>query len=146
MKFKDMTEKDIKTFSKIYKNKSLSWDDRMKSLMKLTGKSERTVRKWASEKLNLNEKQDTISAEYEQAKSRKFDKKKKRFIITWAQNNTPVHKEFFENLIAYAKHISADVHVIAGRYRNPTSIWSSDQEEEEKWDSRVQNIPRCKQA
>ena len=139
MRFKDMTEKDIKIFSKIYKNKDLSWDYRMKKLMKLTGKSERTVRVWASKKLNLNEKQETISVEYEQAKNRKFDKKKKKFIITWAQNNTPVHKEFFENLTAYAKHISADIHVIAGRYRNPTSIWSSDQEEEEKWDSRVQN-------
>ena len=95
-----MTERDIKRFSKIYKDKSLPWDDRMKKLMDLTGKSERTVRIWASKKLNLNEKQDKLSVEYEQAKSRKFDKKKKRFIITWAQNNTPVHREFFENLTA----------------------------------------------
>lgn len=138
MRFKDMTEKDIKRFSKIYKDKSLSWDDRMKALMKLTGKSERTVRKWASEKLELNEKKETLSAEYKQAKKRTFNKKKKKFIITWAQNNTPVHKEFFENLTAYAKHINADVHVIAGRYKNPTSIWSSEQEEEERWDTRVQ--------
>ena len=138
MRFKDMTKSDIKRFSEIYKDKDLSWDDRMKKLMKLTGKSERTVRVWASKKLNLNEKQESISAEYEQAKSRKFDKKKKKFIITWAQNNTPVHKEFFENLTSYAKHISADIHVIAGRYKNPTSMWSSGQEEEEKWDTRVQ--------
>ena len=73
-----MTEKDIKAFSKIYKNKDLSWDERMKKLMNLTGKSERTVRVWASKKLNLNEKQETISVEYEQAKNRKFDKKKKK--------------------------------------------------------------------
>ena len=111
MRFKDMTEKDIKAFSKIYKNKDLSWDERMKRLMKLTGKSERTVRVWASKKLNLNEKQETLSVEYEQAKNRKFDKKKKKFIITWAQNNTPVHKEFFENLTANRSYV---VHAIDG--------------------------------
>jgi len=140
MKFKDMTKSDIKLFSEIYRNKDLAWDDRMKSLMDLVGKSERTVRKWASEKFKLNESQDSPkSEEYIKAKKRIFDKKKKRFIITWAQNNTPIHKKFFHNLTEYAKFINADIHVIAGRYRNPTSIWSSEQKEEESWPKEVQS-------
>ena len=140
MKFKDMTKSDIKLFSEIYRNKDLTWDDRMKSLMDLVGKSERTVRKWASEKFKLNESQDPPkSEEYLKAKKRIFDKKKKRFIITWAQNNTPIHKKFFNNLTEYAKFINADIHVIAGRYRNPTSIWSSEQKEEESWPKEVQS-------
>jgi len=140
MKFKDMTKSDIKLFSEIYRNKDLAWDDRMKSLMDLVGKSERTVRKWASEKFKLNESQDSPkSEEYLKAKKRIFDKKKKRFIITWAQNNTPIHKKFFHNLTEYAKFINADIHVIAGRYRNPTSIWSSEQKEEESWPKEVQS-------
>jgi hypothetical protein len=126
MKFKDMTKSQKKRFVEIYKNKELAWDDRMKLLMKLTGKSERTVRRWASERLELSEKEEPISEQYEEAKKRVFNKDKKRFIITWAQNNTPVHKKFFCNLTEYAKHIDADIHVIAGRYRNPTSIWSED--------------------
>jgi hypothetical protein len=133
MKFKDMSDKDKKKFVQIYKNKSISWDERMKLLMKLTNKSERTVRKWASEKLELSEKEEQVSPQYEEAKKRVFDKKKKRFIITWAQNNTPVHKKFFHNLVEYSKHIDADIHVIAGRYKNPTSIWSLAQEAEERW-------------
>ncbi len=33
----------------------------------------------------------------------------------------------------YAKFIDADIHIIAGRYKNPTSIWSNTQEEQEYW-------------
>lgn len=138
MKFEDMKPDQKKRFVEIYKSKEFSWDERMKRLMKLTGKSERTVRRWASKKLELSEKEEQISEQYEEAKKRVFDKDKKRFIITWAQNNTPVHKQFFYNLTQYAKHIDADIHVIAGRYRNPTSIWSDDQKEEERWSSIVE--------
>tara|TARA_B100000927_G_scaffold186027_2_gene149839 strand:+ start:177 stop:1856 length:1680 start_codon:yes stop_codon:yes gene_type:complete len=133
MKFKDMTDEDIQYFAEVYKNKKLSWDERMQVLMEFTGKSERTVRKWASQKLKLSEKDDVVSPEYEKAKTRTFNKKKKRFIITWAQNNTPVHLKFFNNLIEYSKYIKADIHVMAGRYKNPTSIWTMGQQEEEKW-------------
>jgi hypothetical protein len=133
MKFKEMSKKDKERFAKIYKDKSVSWDKRMKALMDFTGKSERTVRKWASEKLGLAEKEETISEQYQEAQKREFNKDKTRFIITWAQNNTPVHHEFFQNLVKYAEFIDADVHVIAGRYKNPTSIWSNEQEEEETW-------------
>ena len=138
MNFKDMTKSDIKRFTKIYKDKDLSWDKRMEKLMKLTGKSERTVRKWASEKLNLSEKKESIPEEYIKAQKRIFNKKKKKFIVTWAQNNTPVNERFFKNLIKYSKHIDADIHVIAGRYKNPTSVWSDEQEEDERWDEMVQ--------
>jgi len=34
---------------------------------------------------------------------------------------------------AYAKHIDADIHIILGRYKNPTSIFSEDQQNEEFW-------------
>jgi hypothetical protein len=133
MKFKNMTDDEKKYFAEVYKNKKLSWDERMQVLMEFTGKSERTVRKWASEKLNLSEKEEVGSPEYEEAKQRVFNAKKKRFIITYAQNNTPVHQKFFHNLVTYAEHIDADIHVIAGRYKNPTSIWTMGQAEEEKW-------------
>ena len=131
MKFNELPE-ETKTLAKtIYTDKNLSWDDRMKQLTELFGKSERTVRKWCSEKLGFKEKIDIEPEQYESAKRRKTDKTKKRFIITWAQNNTPVHYGFFKNIEAYAKHIDADIHVIAGRYKNPTSL--SDERTEETW-------------
>jgi hypothetical protein len=137
MKFKDLTESDKKYAHDIYTNKDMSWDDRMLKLMDFFGKSERTVRKWCSERLNFKEKTEIEPEQYVKAKERKFDKNKKRFIITWAQNNTPVHSGLLKNIEAYADYIGADIHVIAGRYKNPTSIWSQAQQDEETWDKLV---------
>ncbi len=96
MKFKELTDEVIEQAKKIYTDKSMSWDDRMNVLVKLFGRSERTVRKWCSEKLNFKEKTEVEPEQYTQAKSKVFDKEKKRFIITWAQNNTPVHGKFLK--------------------------------------------------
>jgi hypothetical protein len=137
MKFKDLKEDEEKLefFKATYKDKSIPYDNRIDILRELTGKSERTVRKWASEKLGLGERVEIDSPELKKAKGRVFDPTKKRFIITWAQNNTPVHERFLINLKAYAKHINADIHVIAGRYKNPTSVFTD--KHHERWDPRV---------
>jgi len=58
------------------------------------------------------------------AKGKKLDKKKDTFIITWAQNATPVHSNLMSNIKKYAKHLDAGLHVVAGRYSNPTSIFT----------------------
>jgi hypothetical protein len=131
MKFNELTPEEITQAKQIYINKDLSWDERMKQLMDFFGKSERTVRKWCSEKLGFKEKQDIECEQYEAAKKRKVDKSKKRFIITWAQNNTEVHDDFLKNIKAYAKHIDAAIHVIAGRYKNPTSL--NEENDEDYW-------------
>jgi len=130
MKFKELTDEQIAQAKKIYWNTEISWDDRMKQLMDLFGKSERTVRKWCSEKLKFKEQPEPDDSEqYETAKLKKHDKTKSRFLITWAQNNTPVNGKFFDNMKAYAEFIGADIHVMAGRYKNPTSVFEdSDQE------------------
>jgi hypothetical protein len=53
MKFKDLTEQQIDKAKGIYLNKELSWDNRMKLLMDLFDRSERTVRVWCSKKLKF---------------------------------------------------------------------------------------------
>ncbi len=55
------------------------------------------------------------------------------FVITWAQNATPVNEPFFKALLAYCDHNSAELVVIPGRYKNPTSRWSSSQANDEIW-------------
>jgi hypothetical protein len=55
MRFKELTSEKIEQARKIYLDKSLSWDTRMKQLMDLFGRSERTVRKWCSERLKFKE-------------------------------------------------------------------------------------------
>jgi hypothetical protein len=56
----------------------------------------------------------------------------KRYIITAAQNATPVHALFLETLRAAAKRLGAELVVIPLRYKNPTqprrwSQWARDQ-------------------
>jgi hypothetical protein len=123
MKFEELTPEQISDLSEIYWNRNLAWDERMKQLSQYLGKSERTVQSWVS-KLGITEKSIQESPELIKAKERKFNKRKKRFIITWAQNDTPVHNAFVSNIEEYAKFINADIHVIAGRYKNPTSVFS----------------------
>lgn len=70
------------------------------------------------------------------AAKREYDKEKKIFIITYAQNHTPVHKDFLENIELYANFLNASIHVIAGRYKNPTSVFTDHAFED--WDPCVQ--------
>lgn len=61
----------------------------------------------------------------------------KRYIITAAQNATPVHEAFWEGLQTAAKHSGAELLVIPLRYRNPTSKWLKTDEEDDWWASAV---------
>jgi hypothetical protein len=56
-----------------------------------------------------------------------------RFLITSAQNATPVHAAFFETLTRAAQHLGAELIVIPLRYRNPTSRWTAGQDSDEWW-------------
>jgi len=134
MKFDELTQEDKNYFKKVYYDKSIKWDERIALLKEYASVSRRTIQKWIS-KLGLTEKEEAESPELLKAKERKFNKNKRKFIVTWAQNNTPVHERFFNNLQAYAAHINADIHVIAGRYKNPTSVFTD--RNYDQWHHRV---------
>lgn len=80
------------------------------------------------------QEETTVDQDFEKAKQKKFDSKKTRFIFTWGQQNTPIHEQFLGNIEAYAEHIDADIHVIAGKYKNPTSLEASEQQKQEAKD------------
>lgn len=63
--------------------------------------------------------------DFKEAQKKQHDNSKKRFIVSWGQSDTPVHKPFLKNIEAYAKEIDADILIVAGRYKNPTSLASS---------------------
>lgn len=65
----------------------------------------------------------TGGADYEKARNRETIKAR-RYIITSAMNGTPVFAEFFQNILSYAEHLSAELYVVATRYKNPTSIFT----------------------
>ena len=123
MTFKNLSEEQKEYIKKVYQEiTDISWEKKAFMLGEKFGVSERTIRNWCSKKLGLKEKVDVEPEQYEQAKQRKFDKTKNRFIITWGQNKTKVHKKFYNNMEAYAKKIDADIHIVLGRYRNPTTV------------------------
>ena len=122
--FKKLTEDQKNKIISTYNEQSdKTWESKAFELGKEFGVSERTIRKWASEKLGLKEKDTVEPPQYLAAKKRKTNKKKKYYLVTWAQNNTPVHDGFYENLEAYAAYLDADIHIILGRYKNPTSLF-----------------------
>ena len=60
-----------------------------------------------------------------------------RYIITSAQNGTPVDVDFWAILCGIATRLSAEILVIPLRYKNPTSNWSGSQQNAEWWASEV---------
>jgi hypothetical protein len=57
----------------------------------------------------------------------------KRFIVTAAQNATPVHAGFLRSIEQACEHLNAELIVIPIRYKNPTSRFTKSQKNEEVW-------------
>lgn len=55
-----------------------------------------------------------------------------RWVITSAQNNTPVHQGFFNSLVRYCSHNTASLIVIPVRYKNPTG-WDDRHSTDDYW-------------
>ena len=137
MKFKELTKESKEYIKKIYKDNSMSWDERMDHLKTKFDCSERTIRKWCSEKLNLSEKTESEPETLKLAKLKQHNQDKKIFLVTSAQGDTPIHKKFVSNLEAYAEFLDAELLVIPFRYLNPTSVFTKEQKDKDKWDSRI---------
>jgi len=60
-------------------------------------------------------------------------KGRQRYVVTAAQNATPINKPFFETLLAYCKARGAQLIVVPYRYKNPTSMWSAEAEHDDWW-------------
>jgi hypothetical protein len=51
----------------------------------------------------------------------------KRYLITAAQNNTPVNRKFLAALLRAKRHLKAELLVVPFRYKNPTSVFTQKQ-------------------
>ena len=136
MRFKELSENDKVFIANIYQDKSILWNKRLNILADKYDVDERNMRKWIK-KLGLSKQEVTNSEQYLEAKKKKHNKKQ-YYIITWAQNDTEVHKELLQNIIAYSEFLDAEVLVIAGIYNNPRSLESSKNlKNKVSWDSSV---------
>ncbi len=59
------------------------------------------------------------------------------YLITWAQNGTPVHEGFLTAALALCDAENAELVVHPGRYKNPTSKWTASQSNDEVWDDKL---------
>lgn len=112
-KVSDLDQKDKDYIKVVHLDKNLSWDERLSILRNKFDKSERTIRRWIK-KLGFSENRDIDNEQIRKAKLKKYNSK--YILVTWAQNATPVHKPFWDNLLAYAEYLKADVGVIQGKY------------------------------
>jgi hypothetical protein len=56
-----------------------------------------------------------------------------RYVVSWAQNATPVFKPFVAALKHYARHNGAKLRIVRGRYKNPTSVFRDAEKETDDW-------------
>lgn len=85
---------------------------------------------------NVTRIEDT--KEYQKAKDYKMAQYKDFYLFTWAQSQTRVNVDFWRNLNAFKDYLDAGLHVIAGRYKNPTSLEANVRTKgEEFWDKEV---------
>lgn len=130
MLFKHLSSKDKLFIKQTHSDNSVPWQSRMNILTSKFGVQERTLRRWIKE-LGFSSFAETTSPQIEAAKNRK-PTQSKYYIISCAQNATPVHISFFENIKAYADYLSAEIHIIPLRYKNPTSVFVD--KDDDYWD------------
>ncbi len=56
-----------------------------------------------------------------------------RYVVTYAQNLTPVHAKLWQTLQVYCEARDATLLVVPGTYKNPTSRWSQEDQEQQTW-------------
>lgn len=128
-RFDDLDKSDIKYITDLYGSKEpRKWVQEQIALR--YNVKVRAVRTWAK-KLDIV---NAPTADYVNAQLKVLSNKK-YYLVTWGQCSTPVHERFFSNMEAYAAHLDAEISVIAGRYRNPTSIFPD--KDKEIWVPRI---------
>jgi hypothetical protein len=147
-RFKDLTDDFKERLKESYINRDKLGLTVEKLAIKIGSElnvSERSIRKWFKQ-LNLTEKAPIISEHYKIAKERNIDSDKKIFLVTSAQNATSINKNLLTNMEAYAKFIDAEILVIPFRYKNPTSVFTTEQENDDWWDKslvKYLTLKRC---
>jgi hypothetical protein len=70
-------------------------------------------------------------------KIRKGGLKVRKYVVTSAQNATPVNTAFLKSLLTYCKHNNAQLLIVPYRYKNPTSAWTKQDQNLNWWDKAI---------
>lgn len=135
--------KDYKNIASLSRALTKEFSDDLKDF--LPDSVRRTCSKFLEKKKltnNANRLEDT--EEFLKASERAL-KESKYYIVTWQQNETPIHINLWNNILKYAEFLDAEISVILGRYKNPTSIFKKtddkwDRSTEDYWDTKKHDI------
>jgi hypothetical protein len=136
LKFAELEAADLQYLAIVHKNTEIPYDQRIDILKNKFQVSERTVRKWLA-KAKISKYEAIDNEQVRQGKLKGLDPSKTIKLISWAQNATPVHAAMLKNMETYATFLGAEIVIIQGRYQNATSLWTSNMETDEWWDSSV---------
>lgn len=125
--YKNLTKEDKQYLAQIYYEEDIRHKEKMEILTKKFGVSDRTIRSWWKDNLNLSEVASRLPASLIAASKREIDEDTEMVFVTSAQNKTGVYIEALDNILAYAKEwtdkgIKTQVVVAPTKYRNPTSV------------------------
>lgn len=133
-----MSEADKDKTISLFSDTKLNHDERLKKVSEFLDLNKRQSRKIISkikEERGIGVKKEIEdSIQFKDAQGKKH-RKKKFYLVTWCQNATPIHNKLLENMETYAKFLNADIHVIAGRYKNPTSTFA--EQSNDWWDGKI---------
>lgn len=119
---------EIKYMKKFMNNPNYKFTEKVNTLKDKYNIDKETLFTWFKE-LGIH----NGPTQFEKAKFNKL-KASTRYLISSAQTASPVNPVFLQNMEVYAKHINAEIGIIATRYKNPTSIWNEDGD---VWDETV---------
>lgn len=110
--------------------------DGYKDVAKATGMAYQTVKNRMSGIRKRVFSEESVCPEVSEAihdSIKNDDSKVRRYVITSAQNATPLFEPFFKSLESYCYINNAKLMIIPIRYSNPTSVWSAASEDAEWW-------------
>ena len=121
------TEKDITSLAKEFckLNKKYEYQDGIRRAIS------RVLERYGvtDNKITLEQSEQFISARKRILVDSKF------YFFTYEQNETPLHENFYENILSYKKYLNAELGVILGRFKNPTSLFP--ERKNENWNERT---------
>lgn len=137
MKFKELTEENIEYLKYVY-YEDMKHKEKMEILTVKFNVTERTIRRWWKEKLNLSEQISTLPKQMQDAQKRHISTETNILLITSAQNKTGVNNKFLKNLISYKNFLedqgfNVEIIISPQRYRNPTNPTEDRKKKAQLW-------------
>lgn len=137
MKFKELTEENIEYLKYVY-YEDMKHKEKMEILTNKFDVSERTVRRWWKEELNLSEQLSSLPQQMQDAQKRDIPKNTNILLVTSAQNKTGVNNKFLKNLEAYKNYLDSqgyntEIVISPQRYRNPTNPTEDRKKKAQLW-------------